>query len=80
MEGSNVSVLVVNSKYEEDTFSIDFDEIINKTFYRYVYNPQEIVPTEQAVGIKSDKEFLVDNKFSDTLPPYSFAVYTTIKK
>ena len=80
MEGSNVSVLVVNSKYEEDTFSIDFVESINKTFYRYVYNPQEIVPTEQAVGIKSDKEFLVDNKFSDVLPPYSFAVYTTIKK
>ena len=33
------------------------------------------------IGIVTDlPEFLVDNKFSDALPPYSFAVYTTIKK
>ena len=76
----NISVIAINSKYEEDEFTLDFGEEIGKTFRRYVYNPEKIVPTKEAKMIEWDKEFTVNSSISDTLEPYSFAVYTTVKK
>lgn len=80
MADGNISVLAINSKYETDEFTLDFGEKIGKAFRRYVYDPEKIVPTEEAKMIEWDKELSVDNTLCDTLPPYSFAVYTTIRK
>ena len=79
MADGNISVLAINSKYETDEFTLDFGEKIGKELRRYVYDPEKIVPTEEAKMIEWDKEFSVDASLSDTLAPYSFAVYTTMK-
>lgn len=80
MEDGNISLLVINSKFEEDEFVFDFGEKIGKTFHRYTYNPENIHPTEEAEMIKSDKDFKVENTITDKLAPYSFSVYTTMDK
>ena len=53
------------------------EKIVEKGFDRYVYNPNEIVPTEQAKSITSDKTILLDNtkSFTDIIPAQSFAIY-----
>ncbi len=75
------TVLVVNSGFEDAEFKLSFDEGIgNKTFYRYMYDPNTQVATAEAKPIGADRAFRSDDgTFRDSLKPFSFAVYTTVK-
>ncbi len=77
----NWSIVVVNTDTENVNFKVDFTKQIgNKTFYRYVYNTVTQTKTENAVPIGADLAIkTTDSYFYDTIPPASFAVYTTKK-
>lgn len=75
------TVVLINMDLEDITFRLDFEESIgNQTFYRYLYHATEqkstsdLAPIGADLGIRTD-----DGHFHDTLPSYSFAVYTTRK-
>ena len=51
-----------------------------KTFYRHLYDVNNVIPTEDAKIIPaSARASNVKTGFYDTLPGYSVAVYTTVK-
>ncbi len=71
-----VTLIVVNARDEAVNFSADIGGDSAKTFYRYMYDSSKVVPDESAVLPGVDKEITVlKNTLSDTLPPYSIAVY-----
>ena len=77
----NWTVVVVNTDTENADFKLDFSKKIGNTvFYRYLYNTVTQVSTENAVPIGADLAIKSsDGHFYDSLPPASFAVYTTKK-
>lgn len=74
--------VVVTSYLDKPTdIEVSFAESIDgKTLYRYLYDPKTIKQTEGCKMIESDslKEKVTD-LFTDTLPAYCVAVYTTKK-
>ena len=74
------SILVVNSNNTASDISIGITAPLNKTFYRHLYNPSEVIPTAEAKIIGEDKVFTdVTTALDDTLPAFSVAVYTSLK-
>lgn len=76
--GQNV-IMVVNTMPTISSFNINLENGDVGAFKRYVYNPDEIVPTAEAKSIESDKtiDAKLQNSFSDTLPAGSFAIYVS---
>ncbi len=79
MPDGNLSLLVINNKLKEDSFTVDFGENLGLTLNRFVYNPETIKPDETATLLSSDKSFEVGSALSDTIPGKAVAVYTTYK-
>lgn len=74
------SVLVVNEAEVSREFSIQFSSRVNKTFYRYLYDPAKIIPTEAAELIGYSTVFsAVEKELRDTIPAKGVAVYSTVK-
>ncbi len=75
------TILVTNYNHKNMPLNISLDTSLGgKTLYRYVYNPNKIVPTSAHELIKSDLKIEnVANAFSDTVSGNSVVVYTTEK-
>ena len=75
----NITVIVTNYGIDDKPIEVTFDKDIGgRTFYRHVYDLNNIVPTSEASIIPvSAKAESVNHGFYDTLRPYSVAVYTT---
>ena len=71
----DVTILVANKRRDFAEFDIELGKFSGKTFNRHLYNPLDVFPNKSANLIGIDKIF--ENSISDTLPPVSFAVYTT---
>ena len=73
-----LTVLVVNSKDTADEVTFWFEKPLGLSLNRHLCNPATLVRDESASLIGTDRVFEnVTDAFSDTLPPYSVAVYTT---
>lgn len=75
------TVVVTNYNILDTPIHINFEKSMGgKTFYRHLYDINNIVPTEEAeiIGV-SARATDVTTGFYDTLPGYSVAVYTTDK-
>ena len=70
------SILVVNNNTHESTIEVELSETLGVTLKRYLYDPAQIIPTEEAKQIEADKEIPVGDGFADQLPAHGFAVYT----
>lgn len=75
------TVVVTNYNIIDTPIHINFEEAMGgKTFYRHLYDVNNIIPTEEAKIIPaSAKASNVETGFYDMLPGYSVAVYTTVK-
>ncbi len=75
-KGKNV-ILVVNTTDNISNVDIEFENDNIPSINRYVYDPENIVPTAEAKSISSDKTIYLANKntFRDTIPAGSFAIY-----
>ena len=73
-----VTIVVVNRKAESDEFNMQFENALCKTLNRHLFDPNELTPDEKASVLGIDKVYTnVENTLTDTLPPFSVAVYTT---
>ncbi|MBQ8551042.1 MAG: hypothetical protein IJ426_06875 [Clostridia bacterium] len=74
------TVLIVNMSTDEKTFTMNFDEAINATLYRYLYEAGNSNPTSAASVTVADKGFKnVKKTFSDTLAGGSVVAYSTME-
>jgi hypothetical protein len=77
--GKELSVMVINASHSSQKFEVKFDEEINSTLQRHLYDPAAIKVDEKAAIIKFDKKFNnVQSIFNDELPSRGVAIYTTI--
>lgn len=77
-ENGDWSVIVCNGNLEDTSFEISFDKAINKTLYRHMYEANDPRCSTAAHMIDPDRVYKdVKDVFVDTLPPASFAVYTS---
>lgn len=76
------TIVVTNYNILDTPIHINFEKSMGgKTFYRHLYDVNNIIPTEEAKIIPvSAKASNVTTGFYDTLPGYSVAVYTTDSK
>ena len=71
------AVAVVNMSTEDRAFTVEFDESIDTTLYRYIYTPGMEL-TVKAKVITADKGFKnVTDELSDTIPGGAVVVYST---
>jgi len=77
-EDGTLSLLVVNSNQKASEFRIQLSIAINCSLERHVYDPAKIEPSQTAAIPGVDKTLAgVSDKFTDTLPPGSVAIYST---
>lgn len=76
----NITVIVTNYGITDKPIEVTFDEDIGgKTFYRHVYDLNNVTPTSESDVIPiSAKAESVNHGFYDIMRPYSVAVYTTV--
>lgn len=80
LEDGNWTVTVVNADTEPSTFIIDFEKAIGRTLYRHTENVETCSPDSKALIADVDKVYMgVQDKFTDTIPGGTLAVYTTVK-
>jgi len=79
-EGQTV-ILVVNAMPTVSGVDIKVEKQNITNFARYTYNPDEIVPTDEAKSIPSDKKITLDGatSFRDVIPAGSFVIYVASK-
>ncbi len=74
------SVLMVNMTTDEKTFTLNFEEPINATLYRYMHDAGTLKPTTAANVAVADKGFKnVQKSFTDTIPGGAVVAYSTMK-
>lgn len=75
-----LTVIVVNMGNASADFSVSGISSFNvNKLYRHIYDCQNIIPDSDAEIINADTVIEgISDKFTDSLPKYSFAVYTTI--
>lgn len=75
-----LTVIVVNMGNTAADFSVSGISGFNAgKLYRHIYDYQNIIPDSDAEIINADAVIEgISDKFTDSLPKYSFAVYTTI--
>jgi len=75
-----LSIMVVNAFHSAKKIKVEFQDKINGTLERHLYNPAKIEITKDATIIESDKEIKIEKRtFSDELPSRGVAIYTTLK-
>lgn len=76
-DAGELVVLVVNTAATTTSIKVEFDKISEGTeFSRYLYNPEDIIPTADATSIPSDITISSTNiGFGDIIPSRSFAIY-----
>lgn len=80
LKDGNWTITVVNADIEEKTFTVDFEKALGKTLYRHAEVTNELVPDAYAELATVDKVYVdVQDRFTDTIPSGTVAVYTTIK-
>jgi len=79
-KNGEITVIVVNNKEDADSFALSFDEPVSVDLRRYIFNPEICRPTENPVGIASDKTISVVDAISDEIAPYSVIVYTNVEE
>jgi len=73
------SFLIVNGNSSRQNITVNLSQPINKTLYRYLYDPADIQSSEDAHIIESDKKFsTVGSTFSDTIPSQAVVIYSSI--
>lgn len=75
------TVIVTNYNISETPIHVNFEKSMKrKNFYRHLYDANDVTPTSNAeiIGVSAVAK-KVTTGFYDTLPPYSVAVYTTVK-
>ena len=76
----NFTITVVNADVDDKTFTVNFEKALGKTLYRHAEVSGELVPDSYAELATVDKVYVdVKDKFIDTLPSGTVAVYTTVK-
>ena len=74
------SVLMVNMTTDEKTFTVNFEESINTTLYRYMHDAGTLTPTTAANVAVADKGFKnVQKSFTDTIPGGAVVAYSTME-
>ncbi len=74
------SVLLVNMTTDDRTFTINFEEELNATLYRYMHDAGTLKPTTAANVAVADKGFKnVQKTFTDTIPGGAVVAYSTIE-
>lgn len=74
----NITIVVVNNKGRNDSFSVRFSNPVNISLNRRLFDPNTLVPDEKASLCDIDKNFeKITDTFSDEIPAYGIAVYTT---
>lgn len=77
----SVTILAVNDSDKAENLTVNLEKALNKTLYRYLYDPATIIPDEKATPIPCDKTFDdVQTSFTDTLPPHAVVAYTSKKR
>jgi hypothetical protein len=78
-QAGDYSFLVVNGNLFPGNISVNLNQSINKTLYRYLYDPVNIAPTEAATLIGYSKVFNnVGNNFTDTIPADALVIYSSL--
>lgn len=73
----NWTFAVVNTTNSSASINVSFTSGLNRTLYRYLYNPANVPTNNQPIG-KSATFNNVSGSFSDNLPARAVAVYSTI--
>ncbi len=74
------SFLLVNMTTDERTFTVNFEEAIDATLYRYMHDAGTIKPTTAANVAVADKGFKnVQKTFTDTIPGGAVVAYSTME-
>jgi hypothetical protein len=74
------TVMVVNGNDSAQDITVNCTGAINKTLYRYLYNPNTIAPTSDAKLIGYDCVFSnVSTRLDDTMPAKGVAIYSSIQ-
>lgn len=80
LEDGNWTITIVNLNIDPATFVVRFDKAIGQTLYRHVAAAAQVKPTVAARIPAADKTYVsVADKFTDTIPAGSIAVYTGVK-
>lgn len=80
LKDGNWTITVVNAEIDDKTFIVDFEKALGKTLYRHAESSNDLVPDAYAELATVDKVYVdVQDRFTDTLPSGTVAVYTTIK-
>ena len=73
------SFLVTNGNSTAEDITINFSGALNKTLYRYVYDPATISPNSSATMITSDQTFAnVGTSLSNSIPSRAVVIYSTL--
>lgn len=77
----DISIVVVSTNIEDTLLELNFEKSLQgKTFYRHVYNPNDIVCTEKGELINPDLALTnAATTLRDVVSPYCVVVYTTKK-
>ena len=77
----NHSFLVTNGNGTSQNISINLSATIGgKTLYRYVYDPSNVIPDENATMIGYSKTLTnITTSISDEIPAFGVVIYSTIK-
>lgn len=74
------SFLVVNGNDEEQDITVNLSGSINKSLYRYLYDPAQVPLDTDATMIGYDKVIgSVTNSFSDSIPAKAVVIYSSVQ-
>lgn len=75
-----VTVVAANAKETADEFCLHFEKPLQKTLYRYTFDPKKLKPSKQAALPESDAVFNgIQQTLQDVIAPHSVVVYTTCR-
>lgn len=77
LSDGNWSIVVVNANTAAADINLSFSSALNRTFYRYLYDPAN-VPTDNQPISKSKAFANTGTTLNDSLPARSIAIYSTI--
>lgn len=80
-EAGEYSFMVVHYGEEPAEFHLRLSQSLERPLYRRLYQWDHIRPSEEGAPLAVDRSWeRIEEGWSDVLPPFSFAVYTTEKE
>ena len=73
----NATIVIVNSKDEDDEFVLNFETSVDLNLYKYLFDPSTIVLDESAKNIEHSGSQKVTDSIKGKIPAYGVIVYTT---